>query len=147
MDFIEAAKKNAGFTRTENGAVALNTTSDARLDLFGTIGSLREAPDGRVEYLFNEAFREDPLFATKIAFYARDVRGGLGERRVFRVVLKNLATTGIKLFAFFKYGLEYFSLSPSHVTIWYISYSSMISLVSERELKSRLLFSFSIASS
>ena len=27
----------------------------------------------------------------KIAFFARDVRGGLGERRAFRVILKTLA--------------------------------------------------------
>lgn len=37
MDFAKAMKEENKFTRTENGAVALNTTSDARLDLFGTI--------------------------------------------------------------------------------------------------------------
>ena len=43
MNFAEAAMMNAVFTRTENGAVALNTTGDARLDFFGTAGSLRGA--------------------------------------------------------------------------------------------------------
>ena len=43
MSFADAMRKDGSFTRTENGAVALNTTGDARLDLFGTIGSLREA--------------------------------------------------------------------------------------------------------
>ena len=91
MNFAEAAKMNAVFTRTENGAVALNTTGDARLDLFGTIGSLRTAEKERINHLFSEAWKADSLFATKIAFYARDVRGGLGERQTFRTLLQFMA--------------------------------------------------------
>lgn len=91
MDFADAMKNEAKYTRTENGAVALNTTSDARLDLFSTIGSLREADDNRVQTLFAEAYRQEPLFATKILFYARDIRGGLGERKVFRTLLRYAA--------------------------------------------------------
>ena len=66
MSFADAMRKDGSFTRTENGAVALNTTGDARLDLFGTIGSLREADEGRIETLFAEAYNQDALFATKI---------------------------------------------------------------------------------
>lgn len=91
MNFAEILRKAATFTRTENGAVALSTTGDACLDLFGTIGALREADDARIERLFAEAYKEDPLFATKVAFYGRDVRGGLGERRMFRVLLRYMA--------------------------------------------------------
>ena len=91
MNFAEAAIRNAIFTRTENGAVALNTTGDARLDFFAQAGSLRGADKERVTRLFSEAFKEDPLFATKIAFYARDVRGGLGERQTFRILLQFMA--------------------------------------------------------
>ncbi len=91
MNFAEAAKLAAKFTRTENGAVALNTTGDARLDFFGTAGSLRGADKERITRLFSEAYKEDPLFATKIAFYARDVRGGLGERQTFRTILQFMA--------------------------------------------------------
>ncbi len=91
MNFAEAAMKNAAFTRTENGAVALNTTGDARLDFFGTAGSLRGADEARITRLFSEAWKADPLFATRIAFYARDVRGGLGERRTFRTLLQFMA--------------------------------------------------------
>ena len=91
MNFAEAARQNGRFTRTENGAVALNTTGTALLDLFGTIGSLRETDELRVQRLFASAYQEDPLMATKIAFYARDVRGGLGERQTFRTIIKYLA--------------------------------------------------------
>ena len=91
MSFAEEMKKAGNFTRTENGAVALNTTGDACLDLFSTIGSLREADENRIHTLFSEAYQENPLFATKIAFYARDIRGGLGERQTFRTLLIYLA--------------------------------------------------------
>ena len=89
--FAQAARHMAAFTRTENGAVALNSTSDARLDLFGVIGALRGADRVRIERLFSEAYRIDPLFATKIAFYARDIRGGLGERETFRTIMRYMA--------------------------------------------------------
>lgn len=91
MDFANAMKKENKFTRTENGAVALNTTSDARLDLFGTIGALRDADKNRIQTLFAEAYAQDPLFATKIVFYARDIRAGLGERKTFRTLIRYMA--------------------------------------------------------
>ena len=96
MNFAQAITNETRWTRTENGAIALNTTSDACLDLFGTIGALREASEERITTLFEEAYKENPLLAAKIAFYARDIRGdkntsGLGERRVFRVFLKYMA--------------------------------------------------------
>ncbi len=91
MNFAEAARMNAAFTRTENGAVALNTTGVATLDFFAQAGALRTADQARITRLFSEAWNEDPLFATKIAFYARDVRGGLGERQTFRTLLQFMA--------------------------------------------------------
>ena len=91
MNFAEAAKQKENFTRTENGAVAIKSTGDACLDLFGTIGSLRDTDENRVCRLFAEAYKENPLMATKISFYARDIRGGLGERKVFRTIIKYMA--------------------------------------------------------
>lgn len=96
MNFAQAIKNETKWTRTENGAVALKTTDDALLDLFGVIGALREADEARITSLFEEAYQANPLYATKILFYARDIRGdeetqGLGERRVFRIILKYCA--------------------------------------------------------
>lgn len=91
MDFANAMKEEGKFIRTENGAVALNTTSDARLDLFGTIGALRDADENRITTLFSEAYAQDKLFATKIIFYARDIRCGLGERKTFRTIIRYMA--------------------------------------------------------
>ena len=91
MNFAEAMKESGKFTRTENGAVALNTTGDARLDLFSTIGALRQADEKRVQALFAKAYAQNKIFATKIVFYARDIREGLGERKTFRTLLKYMA--------------------------------------------------------
>ena len=91
MSFAEQMREQTTKTYTENGAAARNTSGDARLDLFASIGSLRSADPERIELLFAEAYRADPLFALKILFYARDIREGLGERRVFRILLQYLA--------------------------------------------------------
>lgn len=91
MNFAEAMKKQENFTRTENGAVAIKSTGDKCLDLFGAIGSLREASDLRIQRLFADAYAENPLMATKIAFYGRDVRQGLGERKTFRMLIRYMA--------------------------------------------------------
>lgn len=91
MSFAEAMRNEGKFTGTENGAVALNTTGSALLDLFSTIGALREADKNRIETLFAEAYAQDNLFATKIVFYARDIRGGLGERKTFRTLIRYMA--------------------------------------------------------
>lgn len=89
--FADAMRNKAAFTRTENGAVALSTTKDACLDLFASIGALREADTNRIHTLFAEGYRENPLLAVKIVFYARDIRQGLGERNTFRILLKYMA--------------------------------------------------------
>lgn len=91
MNFAEAMRNESHKTFTENGATAYNTTSNACVDLFGTIGALRARRDVEIESLFAEAYKEDRLRATKILFYARDIREGCGERRIFRVLIKYLA--------------------------------------------------------
>lgn len=84
-------KKEALSTRTENGAAAYATTMSDCLDLFSTVGALRAAPEAEIADRFTRAWAENPDLAMKIAFFARDIRGGLGERRAFRVMLKTLS--------------------------------------------------------
>lgn len=91
MNFAEAAKQKSNFTRTENGAVALNTSGNKCLDFYASIGSLREADENRIIRLFADAYLENPLLATKIVFYGRDIRGGLGERETFRKLIRYMA--------------------------------------------------------
>lgn len=91
MNFAEAVKEQTTHTFTENGAPAKNTSGDKLVDLYSTIGALRNADPGRITRLFDDAYAEDPLLAAKILFYARDIRGGLGERKTFRILIKHLA--------------------------------------------------------
>lgn len=73
---------------TENGAVTFASTLSDCLDFFATVGALRRESDEEIVARFIRAFAENPDIAMKTLFFARDVRGGLGERRVFRVILK-----------------------------------------------------------
>lgn len=89
--FINAMAKKSTETYTENGAFAHNTTGSACLDLFGTIGALRQREPQEVINLWVKAFAEDPLAATRMVFYARDIRSGLGERKVPRILYHYMA--------------------------------------------------------
>lgn len=84
-------RKEANKTYTENGAATYKSTESFCLDLFATAGALRDASDEELISRFIKAFAEDRDIAMKLLFYARDVRGGLGERRFFKVILKYLA--------------------------------------------------------
>ena len=88
---LEYLKKEANKTYTENGALTYATTMSDCLDLFATIGALRNASEEDIIGRFVRAYAEDADIATKILFYARDIRGGLGERRAFRTILGYLA--------------------------------------------------------
>lgn len=88
---LKFLKKQANMTQTENGAATYAGTQSDCLDLFGTIGALRRQPEGDILGRFIRAYGEEPDLAMKILFFARDVRGGLGERRVFRVILRWMA--------------------------------------------------------
>ena len=92
MNFANAIKSNSNTKYTENGARAYSTTGKALLDLFAQIGALRPRTENEIANKYAAAFAADPLLATKMLFYAGNVRGGLGERRTFRICLKWLAT-------------------------------------------------------
>ena len=80
-------KKEANMTTTENGAATYLTTQSDCLDLFAAIGALRREPETEIKARFDRAWAEDRDIALKTLFFARDIRGGLGEREVFRTIL------------------------------------------------------------
>ena len=88
---LELLKKEMNMTLTENGAATYESTGSDCLDLFATIGALRSATDDEIVDRFVRAYTEDADTAMKLLFYARDIRGGLGERRVFKTVMNWLA--------------------------------------------------------
>lgn len=87
MDDLEI---ETSVTLTENGGRALSTTGDKLLNLFAVLGALRSRPTDVIDK-FDAAYRENADLATKMAFYGRDIRGGLGERAVGRLMLRELA--------------------------------------------------------
>lgn len=91
MTMLRALKRESNKTFTENGAVTHVSTYSDCLDLFATVGALRKASEQEILDRFIRAYTEDADKAMKILFYARDIRGGLGERRVFRTVMTYLA--------------------------------------------------------
>jgi hypothetical protein len=82
-----AQAQSKTISRTENGMKAFATSDSAILDLFGKIGSGRGRDMTRE---FMAALGEDESLAIRILLWARDVRGGAGERGTFRSILSKL---------------------------------------------------------
>ena len=90
--FLNGLTNATNFTHTENGAITHRTTKSALLDMFAMGAAMRNRSDEDVILMFRNAFDENPVYALKCLFYIRDVRGGQGERRFFRVCMRDLAT-------------------------------------------------------
>ena len=80
--FVEAVVNQEA--RTTNGMKARKSTANAVVDLFYNIGASRGK---NVIPAFTAAFAEDKALALRVAAWARDVRGGAGERQLFRDIL------------------------------------------------------------
>lgn len=71
---------------TENGAISNATTFNNNLDYFSKM--IRGIDEVNSIRLFSNAYDEDKLLALKNLFHARDIRGGSGERNIFRIQMK-----------------------------------------------------------
>ncbi len=76
---------------TSNGMGALGTTLNECVNLFFQIGAMRGKSKKALLHLFSKAYNENPLVATKVLFWVRDVREGAGERQIFKDILTYLA--------------------------------------------------------
>lgn len=95
MNFMESLKETIGkeynSSVTENGAVGFKTTGKSLLDLNFSVSSMRLEEECKIVNRFKRAYLEDKKLAIKWLFFAGDVRGGMGERRLFRTCLKFIA--------------------------------------------------------
>ncbi len=95
MNFMDNLKQTLGedfnVSVTENGAVGYRTTGTELLDINFAVTSMRNMSENQVALKFEKAYLENKLLAIKWLFYAGDVRGGLGERRLFRVGMRHVA--------------------------------------------------------
>lgn len=94
QNFVELAEKSLSdlfnFSMTENGGLGYATTGKELLDMNFKLSSYRSMSDNDIKRDFFKAMVDDPMLALKFLFYARDVRGGAGERRFFRVIMAEI---------------------------------------------------------
>ncbi len=85
---VASIERDQSIGLTENGAKTFTTTLNGILDLFAMGGALRTRTEKEVTELFLKAKVEDTLLAMKCLFNIRNIRGGAGERKTFRIILK-----------------------------------------------------------
>ena len=95
-DFMQSMKKTLdeiynNFSITENGAIGYKTTGHTLLDMNFAVASYRSKSPNEIIQQFRKAYSETPELAMRWLFFVRDVREGLGERRLFRVIFKDIA--------------------------------------------------------
>lgn len=86
---LNNGKFNSAYT--DNGARVYRTTGSELLDLNFKVTQMRSMDEKTIIDLFMKAFYENKELAVKWLFYVSDVREGLGERRLFRIVSKHLS--------------------------------------------------------
>lgn len=98
MTFLQGLKQENNKTQGWNGANGFKSTMDANLDLYTRAGTMRFSDSRSIVELFHDALVEDKELAMKNLFFIRDVRGGMGERKVFDDVIEHLVKNDNNLF-------------------------------------------------
>lgn len=78
-------------SRTENGAVTYSSSGREIVDLFFKIGASRGTD---ISSLFLSAYALNQDLAVRVLLWARDVRGGAGERQTFKNLVLKLINQG-----------------------------------------------------
>ena len=91
--FVEAVKSVPVESRTENGMKTFESSKSDLVDLFFAIGASRGKD---LSTQFARALAQDETLALRLLMWARDIRGGAGERDVVRKILLNLEKTNPK---------------------------------------------------
>lgn len=85
MNTFANAVSGPRLVSTTNGMAAVNTTGSAIVDLFFNIGAARN--NKNIGAMFSAAYAENKTLAARTLFWARDIRGGAGERQTFRNIM------------------------------------------------------------
>ena len=93
---VDAMRQND--VLTANGAITHSTSLNNCVDLFFIAGASRRMSEKHILIMFEKAYAEDKLTALIILFWGRDIRGGAGERRFFRVIWNHLVKTNNDIF-------------------------------------------------
>lgn len=87
--FQKAAMEQNIHATTHNGMATLRTSTDHCVDLFFMIGASRKKD---ITAQFEQAYKQEPELALRILQWARDIRGGSGERDTFRSIMKYMVS-------------------------------------------------------
>ena len=87
---LDELKKELDVSVTENGARGHVTSGSLIVDFNFMASSMRAWSGDEIRDCFLEVYHDDPLLALRWLFYARDIRMGMGERRLFRECYKVL---------------------------------------------------------
>ena len=98
MDFVNALKNELNTNVTENGLVGYKSTNNILLDFNYKVPSMRKMDNTTLNKEIDRLLDgvEDKEILFRYIFYLRDVRGGMGERRVFRAIIKRMAERRMK---------------------------------------------------
>ncbi len=95
-NYLNGLRKGTNKIKTENGADTLKSTLNPLVDFFAMGGASRDNQSLGLD-LFKKAFAFDEQKAIRILFYLRDIRGGQGERQLFRNALAYLGKSEKKV--------------------------------------------------
>lgn len=90
MSYLDELQKATNRATTENGGATNASTLNPCLDFFALGASKRNDIESAVR-LFAKAYAKDKTTALRTLFYIRDIRGGQGERDIFRACMKELS--------------------------------------------------------
>lgn len=90
MAFNKAIDNTKKVTFTDNGMATLLTSNSGLVDMFFNAGAMRTAETSEIANVVSKALSDsdNPVEVYKTLFWARDIRGGAGERRFFRESIK-----------------------------------------------------------
>lgn len=88
--FVQNMENFGNRTFTQNGCVTLKSSLNANVDMFAMASAMRRRPAEMLP-LFTKAWEEDANLSIRNLFYLRDIRGGQGERNLFRLCSRWIA--------------------------------------------------------
>ena len=90
MNAIKSEISNTNLSTTKNGALGFAKCKSDIVDFFYNVSSMRILSAEKKQTEFLKVLAEDRDLAYRMLFFIRDVRGGLGERQLFRDVIRGI---------------------------------------------------------
>lgn len=93
MNFLDELKVSLNLTKTQNDALTYKSSLNPLVDFFAICGGARDKSDGELFKYLSKAYAFDATLCVKTLLYLRDIKKGMGEREVFRRLMKIMLHT------------------------------------------------------